>query len=157
MSCSLQEKNMENKEIKDFHSLNTGNVQGKEVFHPSKKGNFEGNRGEMLIRKLMVFLSVILLIGLVSASFEIGNLSHSIEKNYGPKDYIKGWLNISLDEEPSNSIIETNFQDSISLKDLLELNSGFVKTCSTKDCSSDYISNNPQSSEEFELSKGEEV
>jgi len=111
----------------------------------------------MLIRKLMVFLSVILLIGLVSASFEIGNLSHSIEKNYGPKDYIKGWLNISLDEEPSNSIIETNFQDSISLKDLLELNSGFVKTCSTKDCSSDYISNNPQSSEEFELSKGEEV
>jgi len=35
---------MENKEIKDFHPLNIGNVQGKEVFHPSKTRSFEGNR-----------------------------------------------------------------------------------------------------------------
>ncbi len=109
------------------------------------------------MKKLIVFFSLVLLIGLVSADFKVGNLSHNIEKNYGPKDYIIGWINISLDEEPSNSIIETNFKNSISLKELLDLNSGFSKTCSTKDCSSDYSSSNPQSSEEFDLSKGEEV
>ena len=34
-------ENKKNKEIKDFHSSNTGSVQGKEVFHLSKYGNYK--------------------------------------------------------------------------------------------------------------------
>ena len=71
---------------------------------------------------LFILLGIILVISFVSANFEIGDPSHLIEKQYSSLDNIKGWINISLEEEPVDSLFEDDFGNSISLIDLLETN-----------------------------------
>lgn len=93
-------------------------------------------------------------------SSNVGNLSHSIQTSYGASSYIKGWINISLENEPADSLFEMN-TNSISLADLLEINenqgySGFNGfTCSPLSCETAYSAENPQSSKSFNLNEGE--
>ena len=54
----------------------------------------------------MNLILVLLLVGVVSASFDVGNVSHSIETSYAPGGEIKGWINISLEGEPVDSFFE---------------------------------------------------
>ncbi len=102
---------------------------------------------------------IILSISFISASFDVGNLSHSIQKSYGPSDYIKGWINISLDGESVNSLFKTN-GNSRSLIDLLEINkakeySGFDDfSCSPLSCETDYSASNPETEKTFNLTQG---
>ncbi len=72
---------------------------------------------------------------------DIGKPSNSVDKNYTLGGMITGWINISLDKEPANSLISTNFGDSIGLMDLIiqnEITGGLQYSCSPIDCSSDY-------------------
>ncbi len=104
---------------------------------------------------LFLMLGLILISSFISASFEIGNLSHSIDWQYGPSNYIKGWVNISLDDEPSNFIFKDSFQNSISLIDLINANQDFEHTCSTSNCISDYSATNGETTKTFNLDNRE--
>lgn len=86
-----------------------------------------------------VFLILgIFLISFVSASFSIGNLSHFIETQYSPSEKISGWINISLKDEPSDSLINDSNGKSITLLNLLKGNGNLEYSCNTQDCVNDY-------------------
>ena len=106
-------------------------------------------------RKIFLIISVFLILGFISASFESGDLSYSIEKQYSPNDSIKGWINISLNNEPGNSLFVDSFDNEISLTELLNLNSNSVYTCFPNDCQSDYSENNAETTKTFDLNPGE--
>ena len=89
-------------------------------------------------RKIFLIVSVFFIFGFISASFESGDLSYSIENEYSPNDLIKGWINISLNNEPGNSLFEDSFSNQISLTGLLNLNPDSSYTCSPSDCQNDY-------------------
>jgi PKD repeat protein len=98
----------------------------------------------------ILFLFLIVIIGFVSATFEIGDLSYSIDKQYAPNDYIKGWINISLDNEPANSVFNDSQGNSISLIALLEENNDFDYDCSPINCASDYSAESPELTKTFD-------
>ena len=106
---------------------------------------------------LLVFFMSIIIVSIVSAGF--GDLSHLIEQSYGPGDTLKGWVNISLDDEPSNSVFESSVegQDITTTATLLELvnvDEDFLRTCNPMSCFSDYESTG-EVTESFTLSVGE--
>ena len=104
---------------------------------------------------LFILLGIILVISFVSANFEIGDPSHLIEKQYSSLDNIKGWINISLEEEPVDSLFEDDFGNSISLIDLLETNPDAVYSCEPTNCLPGYSANNGQQEKTFILNSGE--
>lgn len=111
--------------------------------------------------KLFILFLAILLVGVVSASFSLGNVSHSVERQYSPSDSLIGWINISLDNEPINSLFSTNFNDHITLLDLIlinDLDDGTDYTCSPSDCTLNYasISGSGETYENLVLNKDQE-
>ena len=103
-------------------------------------------------------LLVIVSLGVVSASFIQGN-GTEIEEDYAPGALLRGSLNISLENEPVNSLISSNFQGSINLIDFLDEN--FLSypedfSCIPSDCEEGYVSTNGQPSKSFSLNYGEE-
>jgi hypothetical protein len=96
-----------------------------------------------------------ILLPLASASFEAGN--HSIEEIYGLGDNLKGWLNLSFQDEPGDSIIEASsgFSGSISLMGFLDVNRAYYE-CEPADCENDYSVSNAQDSKDFSLNYDEE-
>ncbi|GBE20171.1 MAG TPA: PKD domain-containing protein [Candidatus Pacearchaeota archaeon] len=105
-----------------------------------------------LISKLLIFIILgTLLVGFTSADFEIGNLSYSIDTQYGASDNIKGWINISLAGEPTNSLFEDSKGDSITLIELLDKTNDISYSCNTKDCSPDYSVSNGGTAKNFDL------
>jgi len=99
------------------------------------------------MKKYFLFLVCLLMISLASASAIVGN--YSIEKIYGPNSNLMGWINISLEEEPSNSSL-TAFSGNISIKDFLD-NSLADYDCDPADCGADYSSSTGQQSKSFSL------
>lgn len=97
----------------------------------------------------------IFLISFVGASFNIGNSSHSIDEYYGKGDFIIGWTNLSLSEEPISSPFEDGRGNSINLIDLLRLNEnsllGINYNCVPVDCKSDYDATNGENLKTFNL------
>ena len=92
-------------------------------------------------KKVGIFLLIsIFAFSLVCADFEIGEPSHEIIKDYGPEQNIKGWVNLSFENQASNSLFEDSYGNSISLINMLKTNSNlyFNYDCSTKDCYSEY-------------------
>lgn len=106
-------------------------------------------------KKRVVFFAVIFLITVIfpfaSASVLLGNSSSSIETSYSPGDKLKGWVNLSFQNEDSNKLLTSNFPGSISLKDFLNANS-VPYNCIPTDCQNDYLFNNPETSKNFNLS-----
>jgi len=101
-------------------------------------------------KKRFAVLLVIFLIPLVSASFQLGNLSEDIGTSYSARENINGWVNISFQDENVNSIISSNFQGSIKLLDLLNNNEADY-ACVLADCNSSYSFSNPSTSKSFSL------
>jgi len=92
----------------------------------------------------------------VQASFELGNVSENIQSSYIINENIKGWINISLDNEKVNNLITCeNFEGNISIIDLLKNNS-VSYSCSPNDCKYGYSSSNPETSKSFFLNSNEE-
>lgn len=111
------------------------------------------------MRFLTVIFAIILSLNFISASVAIGEPSHEIDLLYGPGDAITGWVNISLNNEPTGSILKSSFGGSISLIDLIKKvsNSGFVKNCNTIECVSDYVASNPSTSKTITLNENESI
>ncbi len=108
------------------------------------------------MKKVFVFLFILIVliasVSVIFAGLEIGDLSHSINTEYSPSDYLKGWINITLTNEPVNSLFETNFEDSITLINLLKLNNAVKDdTCVPQDCISDYSASDASATKTFDL------
>ncbi len=91
------------------------------------------------MKKRVIFgglLSMIFLISFVNASFNIGNISHEIITSYGSEELIRGWFNISLENEPANSQL-TAFDYNISIFDFLEQNNADF-SCIPENCEKGY-------------------
>ena len=86
---------------------------------------------------IMVFLT--LLLNIVSASFEIGEASHNLTyTNYNPGDNIKGWINISFNNESKNSVFNDSLGNSISLIGLLEKDDNLNYTLENENVTADF-------------------
>ncbi len=106
---------------------------------------------------VVFFVLIIFLVSMASASFTKGD--YLIEKSYAPESAIKGWVNISLTNEPANSVLKSSFGESISLIDLLEKNSNLVfdYVCNPLLCDSNYLANNEQTLKILNLNESETV
>ena len=109
---------------------------------------------------LIVFF-VVIFTSAIFASFQSGNPRHSIDKIYGPLRNISGWINISFDEEPVDSVFSAFFGNSpgnsISIQELIEIdkNPSYVNSCTPLNCSlKDYSATNGASSKTFDLNLG---
>ena len=93
----------------------------------------------------------IFLINLVSSDFTLapGNKSHELTTSYASAEPIKGWINLSFQNEPADSLL-TAFDSSISLKDFLDKNSASY-FCFPSDCENGYSASNPESSKKILL------
>lgn len=94
-------------------------------------------------RCVFVTLGLIFFLSFISASFDVGNISHDLENiGYAPGADVKGWVNISFTNEASDSELE-GFGDTVELIDLIEINEDlhdFEYDCNTKKCVDDYSS-----------------
>ncbi|HEB47270.1 MAG TPA: PKD domain-containing protein [Candidatus Pacearchaeota archaeon] len=107
------------------------------------------------IRYFAIFLTVVLFASIASAIFSAGNPDHSIEDAYGPSESIRGWINISLTDESTNSLFEDSRGNSIKLIDLLKKDSRHSSpSCDPVDCSTDYTAGNGETSKTLSLDEG---
>jgi hypothetical protein len=111
---------------------------------------------KIMLKGIVFLISIILLISLVYAGFSIGTPAKSIETSYGPGEDIRGWVNISLNKEPANSLFESSTGEEIELSELLgqNINSAFNYVCSPEDCSSDYAYSDEEVTKSFSLDEG---
>lgn len=120
-----------------------------------------------MLRKLSLIsiLSILILILLFSSgisafskSLNLGNVSNSINDNYAPGAALNGWINISLKDEPTDSLL-TVFNYSVSIIDVLRINSlirGVQYNCSVSSCNTSYAPvDSESSSTSFTLNSGE--
>ncbi len=114
-------------------------------------------------KKIMIFGFVLFFTvafaSLIFAGFQEGNPSHSIEKIYGPSFNVSGWINISFDEEPTDSVFSSFFDgsegNSVGLEELLEKNPAYEHSCLPLDCGKDYSTINGAGSKSFILNSNE--
>lgn len=105
---------------------------------------------------IIIFLALVLISNFIYANSEIGNLSYLIEKQYAQNDSIKGWINISLKNEPTTSLFKDSYGNSINLVDLLKSNNNSNYNCLPADCKSDYSTGNSQTAKTFTLDKNQQ-
>jgi len=107
-------------------------------------------------KEVILVLLVFVIIGFVSADFSIGNLSHSIEKEYAPNENLIGWINLSLDYERANAKLFDSNNNSIEILKLIEQNPGFNYTCHPQGCAPDYAASDGEPIKSFVISEGAE-
>lgn len=93
-----------------------------------------------LSRIIYFFFILIFASSFIAATISVGNISSDIKEKYSPGENLKGWINISVINEPFNSEI-TAFNSRAILKAVLDENglvSGQDYNCSTVECGMDY-------------------
>jgi len=110
------------------------------------------------MKEVKIFvLGLLIIIGAILVSAEVSYFGNTLSTSYGGGENIKGKVNLSFDEQPADSLFTSNFNGSITLKDLLEANgftSGNQYNCSSADCGSEFILDNEITSKEIEDGKG---
>ena len=108
-------------------------------------------------KKILLFGFVILLITGIFASYTLGNPEYSIQETYSKGANIRGWINLSFQDEPITSVFTSSFGNSIMLIDLLETpaNSKINYTCNPANCQSSYIKTNPETQKQITLNAGQ--
>ncbi len=103
-------------------------------------------------------LTLIFLNPLINSEVLIGNESYWINKNYGPNESLELKINLSLNQEPSNSVVSALGKD-LFLKEVLDRNNIFY-TCNQEslDCNTVFkTSGSSFSSKTIELSANQET
>ncbi len=109
----------------------------------------------MRIRGVEVLVVLALMTSFAAAGSTTGEPNNGLETKYSASDFVKGWVNISIESEPLSSLFFDNFENSINIKSLLDLNKNLNYTCNPNDCKSDYSESNAQTSKTFTLNKNE--
>ena len=92
-----------------------------------------------MVKKILLISLMVFLIASVSASYEVGNLSHSIQKSYTGGSNILGWVNMSFANKPATNNFTDSFGNSISLIDLLKAGTNnYDYNCTPENCESYY-------------------
>lgn len=116
-------------------------------------------RGYRLLALFVLFL-ILISLSFVSASVVAGNKSSEITTNYAPGENLEGWINISLKDESSSSLISNNLNsNSYLLTQLLEdnmLSEDTDYTCIPSGCGTRYTATNGASEKISSLSYGGE-
>jgi len=103
------------------------------------------------LKSLFILVNIFLVtsfgLTLVLADFNLGNESYNIDKSYGFNEPITGWINISLQDEPADSLLSL-FSKEISILDFLDLNNADY-TCFPADCESAYSTKGSSKSSEI--------
>lgn len=100
-----------------------------------------------------IFL-LIVIIPFILAAYTPGEPRYNVEKMYGKSGNVRGWVNMSFEEQPSNTFFSDG-ETEISLLDLLESDTKHVYSCNPLNCETDYSAKNGGSSKSFSLSSGE--
>ena len=57
-----------------------------------------------VMKGFLLLFAIVLSVSFIFAGFQTGVVSHSISKQYGPGESVKGWVNISFSNEPANEV-----------------------------------------------------
>lgn len=108
-------------------------------------------------KEFVILILAIFFISIITASFYVGEPSFSITKEYGPGEAIRGWVNLSFDNELAISKFEDSFGNYISLITILNSNNFQNQedySCNPVDCKTDYQTLSGNSQKEIILDKG---
>lgn len=109
-------------------------------------------------RGLIVVLLVLIFAGFVFASSDSGEPSHSLTTSYGPGQAIKGWINVSIQNEAIDKEFKDNQGNKISLLALLRndssLKEGKNYSCSPSGCGLSFVESSPQTSKTVNIPSG---
>ena len=96
--------------------------------------------------RFALFISLLFAVMLAFSSFPAGaefikaNITASIQQEYPASDVVRGWINISLKNEPLESQLSTSFNYSITLSSILQENNLLSKlTCKSSLCNSTFL------------------
>lgn len=104
-----------------------------------------------IVLAMLVLVFSVSFASIVSADFARGNWS--IDKEYGGEEKLRGYINISLQDEEADSLF-TCFDDSLKLVDFLE-SAGANYDCFPEDCETYYGEGSHDTTKNFSLSKAE--
>lgn len=106
-------------------------------------------RGGIVFTIILVF---VILSSISLADFDLGDENYAVDDVYYSGESIRGWINISFDDEKANSIIKSSgdFDGEIKLIDFLEDNNANYE-CVPEDCNKNYEKSNSASSKSFSL------
>src|SRR3989344_1888744 len=102
---------------------------------------------------LLVLVGIFMFSGLITAGFSLGNSSYNVPDYFAPGVTVIGWINLSLTNEPFDSLL-SGFSQNIKIKDFLDNNS-ISYTCSAIGCGMNYAASSPNPSKTFTLNSGE--
>jgi len=105
----------------------------------------------LVVSLFMIFLAFVMF---VSASFNIGNQSYSIQNHYLDDSYLSGWINISFNQMPANSIFTDSLNNNATLIDILNKNSNYDYNCSSIGCGTSYIASGKALTKTFQINEG---
>jgi len=119
--------------------------------------------------RIFLFIAILSLVlvnlpSLVLADFSLGaeNYSYYIERDYTASENLKGWINISLDNEPADSLLKISGDGSegnISLLSFLEdinfLAEGYDFSCIPINCEKDYSLSEEETSKTINVFSGD--
>ncbi len=103
----------------------------------------------------ILFIYILLFATLVFAEIILGNNSGDLELFYGPGETLRGWINISIINESSNSTLFFYNDQKITLIELLRKNSVSNWSCSPLDCADYYSPINGDEIKTFNIARGD--
>ncbi len=103
---------------------------------------------------LVIVLFSFLFINLISAEFIIGNNSGDIDLIYGPSQPLRGWINVSFNNEPANTVLSSLGSD-IKVIDFIRNNSIDNFNCTPPDCTEIYEPVNGEVRKDFIIRSSE--
>lgn len=107
------------------------------------------------MRRVFFLIAVFLAISLASATFQKSDVN-GIETSYGPGSSVRGWINMSFNNENSSSEFNDNYGNKVSLIELLDLNN-IDYDCTPSSCGFNYELSNPEKTKQFSIPIKEDV
>lgn len=108
------------------------------------------------MKRGVLFFAVVLIFLVFEMNFALSIMdNYYIQKSYGPNQTIVGWVNISFENEQTNSSIEDSFGNKINLLDLIKNSSDYKYKCNVQNCKADYSASNEQTAKTFSIGTGE--
>ena len=91
------------------------------------------------VLSLLLVLVLTLSFSFVLATVSVGNPSHNLTSKYSPGENMRGWINISVTNEPKDSLLVSSFGKSWNLIKLFEENN-IEDNCVPLGCDTSYVS-----------------
>lgn len=104
---------------------------------------------------IAVCIIIVLNITLISSSVLIGNISGDIDAIYAPSAIVRGWINISLLNEPVSSLLSVFVKD-MKIIDFIKNNADINNyNCTPSDCNDNYEASSGEANKNFQLNFGQ--